>query len=347
MSRFVFFAFVSALAPALLGAQAPTGSGDVLRVGPGVTPPRLLHKVEPEYSPSARAAHVQGTVVLQLVVDEKGRATDITLISPLGFGLDEQAETAVEKWTFAPGVKDGRPVKILASVEVNFRFPQIWFDEKAERQRTSFNVALQSLKRVNASTKAVDRAVKSMQDLSERGFPPAMYLVGVWEINGEHITKDPAHGFALIQKAAAKDYGPAIYEIAVHRIEGQGLSRDVEKGLDEMRQAAVLGSRQAQFYLGNRYSEGNGVPRELDRARRYFRLCAAQGAAICQYKLGSLLLDAPERPERDYVQAVAWFQLAGEQGLQEANSIASREAANLTPAQISWVKTLKAQLVRK
>jgi TPR repeat protein len=59
------------------------------------------------------------------------------------------------------------------------------------------------------------------------------------------------------------------------------------------------------------------------------------------------LLDAPDRAERDYVQAVAWFQLAGEQGIPEARDIASRESAKLTPAQTGWMTTLKAQLVRK
>jgi TPR repeat protein len=114
-----------------------------------------------------------------------------------------------------------------------------------------------------------------------------------------------------------------------------------------MRQASILGSPQAQFYLGNRYETGSGVPRELDRARRYFRLCAAQGVPLCQYRLGRLLFDAAGRPERDYVQAVAWFQLAAEHGILEAKDIASQEAAKLTPAQTVWMASLKAQLVRK
>jgi hypothetical protein len=72
-----------------------------------------------------------------------------------------------------------------------------------------------------------------------------------------------------------------------------------------------------------------------------------QEVPICQYRLGRLLLDSANRPERDYVQAVAWFQLAGERGIQEARDIASREAAKLTPAQTVWMTTLKAQLARK
>lgn len=346
MFRVSFFLLLS-FAHYRLDAQGPSGLEDAIRVGPGVTPPRLLHKVEPTYSPEARADHIQGTVVLLLAVNEKGRVTGITVISPLGFGLDERAQAAVETWEFAPGMKDGKPVKILATVEVNFRFPELWFDEKAERQRTSFNIALQTLKRTDAGAKAIDRTVKSMQDLSRQHFPPAMYMVGVWELIGDHVVKDPGDGLALIQRAAAKNYGPALYEIAIRQIEGRDFPKDAEKGLEMMRQASVLGSPEAQFYLGNRYETGSGVPPEFDRARRYFRLCAAQGVPLCQYRLGSLLLNAPDRPERDYVQAVAWFQLAGEQGIKEARDIASRESAKLTPAQASWVAALKAQLVRK
>lgn len=166
-------------------------------------------------------------------------------------------------------------------------------------------------------------------------------------MGNEHVTQDAADGLALIQKAAAKNYGPAMYEIAIRQIEGRDLPKDVEHGLETMRQASVLGSPQGQFYLGNRYGNGDGVPRELDRAHRYFQLCAAQGVAQCQFRLASLLFNAPDRPERDYVQAVAWYRLAGDQGIAEANEIAQREVSKFTPAQMKWMTTLKAQLVRK
>jgi TonB family protein len=130
MLRVTFYLVLALFAQPSLDAQVLDGLEDAIRIGPGVTPPPLLHKVEPEYSPDARADHIQGTVVLLLAVNEKGRPTGISVISPLGFGLDKRAQAAVETWEFAPGTKDGRPVKILATVEVNFRFPQLWFDEK-------------------------------------------------------------------------------------------------------------------------------------------------------------------------------------------------------------------------
>ena len=174
-----------------------------------------------------------------------------------------------------------------------------------------------------------------------------MYVAGLWKTDGDHVPKDAAEGLDLIQKAAAKNYGPALYEVAHRRIDGNGLPQDVDQGLKEMRAAATLGSPQAQFQLGNRYEMGDGVPRELDRARRYYRLCATQGVALCQYRLGWLLYDAQVRPERDYLQAIALFQLAAEQGLAEAKQIASSESPKLTGEQSTWVATLKRQIVRK
>jgi TonB family protein len=91
------------------------------RVGSGVTAPALLHKLEPSYSVEARAAKVQGTVVLSVVIGTDGAARDIQLRKGVGYGLDEQALDAVTQWTFKPGMRDGMAVPVQASIEVNFR----------------------------------------------------------------------------------------------------------------------------------------------------------------------------------------------------------------------------------
>ena len=95
--------------------------GGVFRVGGGVTAPSLLLKVEPEYSEEARKAKHQGTVLLSVEVDTSGRATNIKVARSLGLGLDEKAIEAVKQWKFKPGYKDGKPVIVAATIEVNFR----------------------------------------------------------------------------------------------------------------------------------------------------------------------------------------------------------------------------------
>jgi len=87
----------------------------------GVTAPSVLFKVEPEYSEDARKAKYQGIVLLYVEIDPSGRATNIRVQRSLGLGLDEKAVEAVKKWRFVPGQKDGKPVPVGATIEVNFR----------------------------------------------------------------------------------------------------------------------------------------------------------------------------------------------------------------------------------
>ena len=84
-------------------------------------PPVLISKVEPQYTEEARKAKLQGAVVLWVEVTPDGRATNIKVQRSLGMGLDEKAIEAVKQWRFRPGMKDGKPVTMAATLEVSFR----------------------------------------------------------------------------------------------------------------------------------------------------------------------------------------------------------------------------------
>jgi TonB family protein len=100
-------------------AQAPLGTA--YTIGNGVSQPRLIHKIEPTYSEEARQAKWQGTVQLEIVVDEHGVPKDLRVRRALGLGLDEKAIEAVKQWRFQPGQKDGQPVPVIAVIDVSFR----------------------------------------------------------------------------------------------------------------------------------------------------------------------------------------------------------------------------------
>ncbi len=95
--------------------------GGPYRVGGGVSAPRQLYAPDPEYSEEARKAKYQGTVILTITVGPDGRVHDVRVSRSLGMGLDEKAVESVKTWTFDPARKDGVPVAVLVSVEVNFR----------------------------------------------------------------------------------------------------------------------------------------------------------------------------------------------------------------------------------
>ena len=95
--------------------------GGIFRPGKGVTPPRVIYQTDPEFSEEARKAKYQGTCVLGLVVDANGHPTAIRVLSALGMGLDEKALEAVQRYRFKPAMKDGKPVPVTITVEVNFR----------------------------------------------------------------------------------------------------------------------------------------------------------------------------------------------------------------------------------
>ena len=101
--------------------QPGTPPEGVYRIQGGVQPPRLTSKSEPAYSDDARAAKLTGATELRIVIGADGVVRSPQIVRPLGLGLDEKAIEAVSQWRFTPGTKDGKPVPVLATIEVNFR----------------------------------------------------------------------------------------------------------------------------------------------------------------------------------------------------------------------------------
>ncbi len=93
----------------------------IYKVGPGIVPPKLLEKTEPKYTDEAKAAKIQGPVILTIVVGTDQRAHDIKVTKSLDPGLDANAVLAIKAWRFQPGTRNGKPVSVQANVEVNFR----------------------------------------------------------------------------------------------------------------------------------------------------------------------------------------------------------------------------------
>jgi protein TonB len=95
--------------------------GGVYHIGGGVRPPTVIYSVDPEFSEEARKAKFSGNVLVDLIVDENGMPSRVHVVRPIGMGLDEKAVEAVRQYKFKPAMKDGKPVKVELSVDVNFQ----------------------------------------------------------------------------------------------------------------------------------------------------------------------------------------------------------------------------------
>jgi protein TonB len=107
--------------PGLGPGQGGGIGGGLYRVGGGVSPPRIIYQIDPEFSEEARKAKYQGTVIVNVEIYPDGRVHNARIARSLGLGLDEKALEAVRQWKFEPARKDGQPVAVLVNVEVNFR----------------------------------------------------------------------------------------------------------------------------------------------------------------------------------------------------------------------------------
>jgi TonB family protein len=90
--------------------------------GNGVTLPRLVREVRPQYTSDAMSARISGTVVLGCVVELDGTVGAIRVLRSLDAanGLDEQAIKAAKQWRFQPGTKDGVVVPVAVTIDLTF-----------------------------------------------------------------------------------------------------------------------------------------------------------------------------------------------------------------------------------
>ena len=103
------------------GYGGGTGGG-AYRPGNGVETPKLLKEVKPQYTAQAMRAKIQGTVLLECVVQPDGSVGNIKVVRSLDatFGLDQEATKAARQWQFAPGTRFGQPVPVLVTIEIAF-----------------------------------------------------------------------------------------------------------------------------------------------------------------------------------------------------------------------------------
>jgi TonB family protein len=86
-------------------------------------PPVLQTRAEAAYPPNALRDRVEGTVSLELEIDESGDVTGARVLSPAGHGFDEAALEAAKQFRFVPATRAGKPVPSVVQLAYEFHLP--------------------------------------------------------------------------------------------------------------------------------------------------------------------------------------------------------------------------------
>ena len=110
-----------------IGAQPSTNVAEVA--------PKPVRIVEPEYTRAARRKRIRAEVVVEVLIDEKGRVEGSKVlerfllgddddpkkpVQELGYGLEEAAVSAAGRWLFRPARKNGSPVRSQHALTFKF-----------------------------------------------------------------------------------------------------------------------------------------------------------------------------------------------------------------------------------
>ena len=103
-------------------APPPPPEGPRVKFIPYDDPPVPLTPIRPKYPEIAQEAGIEGTVVVQVFVDDRGRVKDTVILKGIpNTGLDEAATVAIRAVRFRPARQRERAVGVWISIPVNFR----------------------------------------------------------------------------------------------------------------------------------------------------------------------------------------------------------------------------------
>jgi len=91
-----------------------------LRVTAGITPPKATHSPDPQYPEVPTDTEPRGVVVMLIGVNAHGHVGPVRVVRSSAPVFDKSAVATVKTWRFKPARKDGKPVPVQITVEMNF-----------------------------------------------------------------------------------------------------------------------------------------------------------------------------------------------------------------------------------
>ena len=104
------------------GATAPDDQAfaGYERVTPGIIPPKATHSPDPLYPELPADTEPRGSVVMLVGVDARGHVGPVRVVRSSDRAFEKTAVATVKTWRFKAAKKDGKPVPVQITVEMNF-----------------------------------------------------------------------------------------------------------------------------------------------------------------------------------------------------------------------------------
>ncbi len=83
--------------------------------------PMIIFRAVPEYPDIAKRAGIEGTVIVQVLLNKDGKVKKALLGKTSDEVFTESALAAAQKWVFTPALMQGKPVTVWVSIPFQFR----------------------------------------------------------------------------------------------------------------------------------------------------------------------------------------------------------------------------------
>ena len=130
-----------------------------------------------KYPEIARKAHIEGTVLLDVVVDTNGAVADVKVKKGIGGGCDEEAVRATKTLRFTPGYTDGKPVRMKIVLPVRFAMrPPPPVEEEEEEQETEIFLVVEELPEIVGGMAYLNSQIKYPEIARKAGVEGIVYV---------------------------------------------------------------------------------------------------------------------------------------------------------------------------
>lgn len=154
--------------------------------------------------------------------------------------------------------------------------------------------------------KDYNKAISCFEKAGQKGSLYAVTMLGVYYLEGNHVTKNVKKAFEYFVYAADRGYAPAQCNLGYLFFSGEEVEKDEKRAFDFFKKSMEQGYPEAIGMVAKCYIEGKGTPQNTDKGIELLSNLGKNGEVEAQLYLGNYY----ERGREDYINAYKWYNLA-------------------------------------